>query len=118
MFSEKQPFEQNIQPEHDEISCMPNISSIISSHNKSVLTKEAERNPVTNTQDWNCRKKETCLLSGKCLTEGVVYKATVTREDNAEVKGIFKTRYHNHTSSFRNQKHINSTALSKYISGR
>ena len=41
-------------------SCMPNISSIISSHNKSVLTKEAERNPVTNTQDCNCRKKETC----------------------------------------------------------
>ena len=53
---------------------------------------------------------------------GVVYQATVTREDNSEEKtyvdlteGAFKTRYYTHTCSFRNPKHRNSTELSKYI---
>ena len=32
----------------------------------------------------NCGKKNTCPLSGKCQTEGIVYQATVMREDNME----------------------------------
>ena len=60
--------------------------------------------------------------SGKCLTESVVYQAIVKREDTGEEKsyvghteGKFKTRYNNHTNSFRNAKHRYATALSKYI---
>ncbi len=58
---------------------------------------------------------ETCELVG-------TYQATVTREDNQQketyfghTEGPFKTRYNNHTSSFRNPKHKHATELSKYI---
>ena len=68
------------------------------------------------------RQKETCPLSGICQIEGVVYQATVTREDNGEEKtyvglteSTFKIRYHNHASSFRNPKRKHATELSKYI---
>ena len=75
------------------------------------------------TQECNCRSKETCPLSGKCRSEGIVYQATVTKEDNREeektyvgiTEGTFKTRYHNHASSFRNPKRKHATELSKYI---
>ena len=52
----------------------------------------------------------------------VVYQATVTRQDNnitetyvGLTENDFKTRYRNHTASFRHAKHRNSTELSKYI---
>ena len=61
-------------------SCMPNIGTIISSHNKRLLAE-----PNTPIEDkCNCRKKETCPLLGKCQTKGVLYQATVKREDNQE----------------------------------
>ena len=98
---------------------MPNIANIISAH-KSVLNNETRSDPTT--QDCNCRQKKACPLSGKCQTEGVVYQATVTREDNSEEKtyvglteGAFKTRYYNHTCLFRKPKYRNSTELGKYI---
>ena len=103
-------------------SCMPNISNIISSHNKAVLNEETHRNNTTVAKECNCRQKNTCPLNGKCQTEGIVYQATVTREDNKEretyvglTETSFKTRYLNHTSSFRNAKRKSSTELSKYI---
>ena len=102
-------------------SCMPNVHQIITAHNKTVLHKQTK--PSENPpKECNCRKKESCPLRGKCLTESVVYQATVTRTDNQHketyvglTEGAFKTRYNNHTSSFRNPKHKHSTELSKYI---
>ena len=48
--------------------------------------------------------------------------ATVKREDTGDVQtyvgiteGSFKSRYNNHTSTFRNPKRKHSTALSRYI---
>ncbi len=100
---------------------MPNVASIITSHNKHLLAKENQTNTPTD-KDCNCRKKEACPLAGKCQSQGVVYQATVTREDNQEqqtyigiTEGTFKTRFNNHTSSFRKSKNRNSTALSKYV---
>jgi hypothetical protein len=60
-------------------SCMPNVNSIISNHNKSVLKHQSITSP---SQD--CRKKDNCPLSGKCLMANVVYQATVTRGDSNE----------------------------------
>lgn len=102
-------------------SCMANVDKIITTHNKSVLSKEPKTN--TNTKDkCNCRRKDSCPLAGKCLTESIVYQATVTRDDTKEnetyvghTEGPFKSRYNNHTSSFRNLKQKHSTELSKYI---
>ena len=102
-------------------SCMPNMHNLISTHNKSVIAKHTQ--PETNNaKECNCRHKDSCPLSGKCLTESVVYQAIVKREDTGDEKsyvghteGSFKTRYNNHTNSFRNAKHRHATALSKHI---
>ena len=100
---------------------MPNVHQIITAHNKTVLDKQTK--PSENpSKECNCRQKESCPLRGKCLTESVVYQATVTRKDNQHKEtyvgltdGAFKIRYNNHTSPFRNAKHKHSTELSKYI---
>ena len=98
-------------------SCMPNVKSIISSHNKSVLKDQSVTSASQVDTDCNCRKKDTCPLSGKCLTTNVVYQATVTRDDTNEQETYaghtecqFKTRY-SHTSSFRNAKYKHATEL-------
>ena len=60
-------------------SCMKNINSVISSHNKSIL------NPRTTSFKCNCRKKESCPLNGECLTSQLVCKATVTNAVNEDI---------------------------------
>ena len=92
---------------------MPNITNIIASHNNNILSKEAQTQPnPPHSPSYNCRHKESCPLDGKCITDRVVYQATVKREDNSKVEtymciteGTFKSRYNNHTNSFRNPKH-------------
>ena len=99
-------------------SCMPNTKQIISAHNKSVLNKQE-----TNEQKLcNCRRGNPCPLDRKCLTPNIIYQATVQRDDNNHeetyiglTENSFKTRYNNHTSSFRNESKRTSTTLSQYI---
>jgi len=100
--------------------CTPNIKSIISSHNHSLLAKETQSN--NQEPECNCRTKHNCPLNGKCLTRNIIYQATVTRVDNKHTEtyvGItennFKLRYANHTASFKDEKKRNDTELSKYI---
>ena len=50
-------------------SCMNNVDSIISSHNKKLL------NPITNEPGCNCRIKENCPLNNRCLITNIVYEA-------------------------------------------
>ena len=98
-------------------SCMGNISSIISSHNKNIL------NPVSNTKyGCNCRSKESCPLQNKYLTLKIVYRADVknlTFDEKKFYLGVtetpFKERFGNHTRDFKYPKYRNSTELSKYI---
>ena len=73
----------------------------------------------------NCRASDLCPMGGKCLSENVIYQATVTHNNSnhEEVKesyiGLasdkFKLRYRNHTKSFRNPEYRNETCLSKHI---
>ena len=97
-------------------SCSRNMGSIIKAHNNQLLrTKPEEPKKLCN-----CRKKDECPLSGKCLTPSVVYKATVTTSDDTKhyiglTDSIFKTRFSNHKHSFKTPKHRNSTELSKFI---
>ena len=85
-------------------SCMPNMKSIISSHNKHVLSNSTTQQPDT----CNCRKKPDCPLEGKCLQTNVIYQATVTTEITTETYvGLatnFKERYRIHQTSFRQKK--------------
>ena len=60
--------------------------------------------------------------NGNCLQSSIIYQATITRRDNLAsetyiglTENNFKTRYRNHTASFRYSHLRNSTELSKHI---
>ena len=86
-------------------------------HNAKVMKPKKEG----DTKDGcNCRKTEECPVGGHCLMEGVVYQATVECEGESEtyigMTGTnFKTRWRNHTSTFRNTLQRNSTVIAKHI---
>ena len=96
---------------------MPNMKSVISSHNKYVLSNF--NSPTQQPDTCNCRKKPDCPLEGKCLQSNVIYQATVTTATTTETYvGLatnFKERYRNHQSSFRRSNRRNETELSKCI---
>ena len=96
---------------------MPNLKQNIDGHNKSILHKK-----IVPPRSCNCRVKTECPMSGNCLKESVVYRATVSTEDHHPpqtyvglTENSFKTRYSNHKSSFANANKRNNTELSKYI---
>ena len=99
-------------------SCMPNVKSIISKHNKKILNSVA--NPPENLSNCNCRVKENCPLEGDCLEKSIVYKASVSTEECSKfyiglTEPDFKSRFNNHTQSFRSRAKSNNTCLSKYV---
>lgn len=107
-------------------SCMNNTKQIIDNHNKRILhSSKRDYDPKDNTvnkKSCNCRQTNSCPLNGNCLQSSVIYQATVKRNDNNTsqtyiglTENDFKTRFRNHTSSFRHAKHRNSTELSKHI---
>ena len=107
-------------------SCMNNTKQIIDNHNKRILNSSKHRdkstdNPVDN-KSCNWRQRNTRPLNGNCLQSSVIYQATIKRKDNNTsetyiglTENAFKTRYRNHTASFRHTKHRNSTEFSKHV---
>ena len=89
------------------------------------LISSSNSESETNGKAGNCRNKSNCPLDNKCLTNKIVYKPEVETNDGINELstkvyfGIseteFKSRYNNHTMSFRNRTHENDTELSKYI---
>ena len=63
-------------------SCMPNVKSVISSHNKYILSNFNSQTKQPDT--CNCRKKPDCPLEGKCLQSNVIFQATVTTARTTE----------------------------------
>ena len=95
---------------------MPNLGKKISAHNRSVL-QQPQAKP---TKTCNCRTPSSCPLSGECLTDSVVYQATVKSEGREETYiGLtgdqFKSRYWNHMASFRKSAKRIATELSKHV---
>ena len=102
-------------------------SFLLKQTNKRILTASIQVDDTAaaatiNNKTCNRRQKKACPLDGNCLQPSVIYQATVTRKDNNTTEtyiGLtendFKTRYRNHTASFRHAKHRNSTELSKHI---
>ena len=95
---------------------MPNVKNLIKQHNWKILNKDQDK----IQRSCNYRIKETCPLSGKCLHQCMVYKAEVTtnttnKEYYGTSEGEFKSRYNNHTQSFRHISYTNDTELSKYL---
>ena len=96
--------------------CTSNVGNIIKQRNSKVLSKTNDN----NNRKCNCRSKPNCPLNGECLTQCLVYKATSTTSSNSFVyygtsEGEFKSRYNNHTKSFRNRECMNVTELSKHV---
>ena len=85
------------------------MASIISTHNSKILTPTTA--PLANSKLCNCRTPSNCPLNGLCLTESIVYKATVSAATKPKMvyygltENRFKERYNDHTSSFRTRKY-------------
>ena len=97
-------------------SCMDNIANIIQSKNKMILNSDKDK----ETELCNCRVKNNCPLKGKCKTSNVIYKATVKSNAGCKIyygasETEFKSRYNNHTKSFKNETYRFSTELSKHV---
>ena len=100
-------------------SCMPNMQAIITSHNKAVLAKtNKSESTTTQKKKCNCRKKDNCPLSGKCLTESVVYQATVTKEDGSATETYVELTegpFFKSHQLVQKPRDRHATELSKYI---
>ena len=99
-------------------SCMGNIKTIISNHNKAEINKSTHTDD--QTKNCNCRKSSTCPMDGNCNMESIIYQAEVTTSTTKETyiglcDTAFKLRYRNHVCSFRNERYKHATELSKYI---
>ena len=97
-------------------SCTPNLAQKISAHNKS----ELKRNLSTPKKPCNCRVKQECPLNGNCQARNIIYQASVKTDRGVEAYvGLtgdhFKSRFRNHTASFRDQRKKNAAELSKHI---
>ena len=98
---------------------MPNVSRIIQGNNKQVLQQQNDTNSNRPAKTCNCRAA-TCPLDGKCLTQSVIYEATLkTCNDTFTYIGLtegpFKTRYNGHKQTFKHDKYRNSTEMSKKV---
>ena len=96
--------------------CTINMANIIKQHNSRILSAS----PTEQLRMCNCRVKSECPMDGKCLTKCIVYKAEVGANNGKRVyygasEGEFKTRYNNHTKSFRSRRYCNESELSKYV---
>ena len=84
-------------------SCMPNMTVIISRHNRIVLSNKTTAN--STTPPCNCRNKVSCPLEGKCRESSVVHKACLISGNAANIyygccETEFKARFYNHNQSF------------------
>ena len=87
-------------------SCMPNINTIINSHNNKIINPPT---PPTEQRTCNCMKKEQCPVNQNCLASNIVYEAMITctyklRHEKVFVKQLSKnashsTRHHLYTKS-------------------
>ena len=96
--------------------CLPNMASLISSHNRKQMTKPVEQKPC------NCRSPPSCPLRGDCRAEAIVYEAVVTTQHDTRgyfgsTAPPFKLRLANHKTSMRLATYRNSTELSKHVWG-
>ena len=63
---------------------MNNIKSIIIKHNAHIIRNSQSQN--TETDNCNCDNKNTCPLPKQCMTNNIIYKATVTTNNTNDTK--------------------------------
>jgi hypothetical protein len=85
---------------------MTNIKQTIDGHNKSTLSTTSTTNSLDMCSCPKNNKELLCPLSNKCITESVVYQATITLKDKTTnrppqtyvglTENSFKSRLANH----------------------
>ena len=101
--------------------CMPNISAVISNHNKKLLSTLPKVNRLTTAHpQCNCWIKTPCPLNGECKQKSVVYKAGTSSNSTTKLyfgscSTDFRTRYSNHKHSFTHRNRRIAIELSKEI---
>ena len=95
---------------------MPNMGNEITKHNNKLLFQNSEE----PTRKCNCRDKANCPMDGNCLQKCFVYQAQVDTTSSKRYyfgtcEDEFKTRYNNHTKSFRTERYRMETKLSEYV---
>ena len=103
----------NVKLSYSTISNMPNL---VFKHNKTMLKNKA--NSSNTVPSCNCRVIASCPLKGKCREKCIIYKASLTSDDNnkhyfGSSKTEFKVRFYNHNQSIKYHQKSNATDLSK-----
>ena len=98
---------------------MKNMGSIIAAHNNKILS--AKPTSEIPTRLCNCNRNNPCPLDGKCLSQSIVYKATVTAPSAPDkvyfglTANTFKERYGGHKHTIETDRSYNPTALSGHV---
>ena len=100
-------------------SCLPNIKTIINSHNHKVTNPKT----ITKGRTCNCVDKAKCPLTQNCLVNNIIYKSVSTSANPHYKEKIyfstgetmFKLRYSNHQRSFKFLKYKADTELSSKV---
>ena len=97
-------------------SCMQNMRNEITKHNNKLLFLNFEQ----TTRMRYCRDKASCPMDRNCLQKCFVYQAQVDSTNSRKSylgssEDEFKTRYNNHTMSFRDKGYEKETELPKYV---
>ena len=100
---------------------MPNIGSVISSHNKKILE---DRKPLERGS-CNCqrRHRDDCPFDGECLTGNAMYEAEISSTEEDYPGNVYigiteppiKGRLGNHARDCNNEEYANTTELSKEV---
>ena len=66
--------------------CMPNMAKAVAQHNVKTLKDDTQR--IVQQPGCNCQGGPgQCSVQGKCLTDSVVYRATVTEIGSGNIYG-------------------------------
>ena len=107
---------RNVQFSRSVVSCIHFLVAVECSWSRS------SNLAVQTINTCNCRDKRSCPMDGNCNERNIIYQAEVTTSHSKQTYiGLcdtsFKSRYRNHTCSFRNERYRNSTELSNYVWG-
>ena len=96
------------------------MGSIIAKQNSKILKNNKEQDQTQQNVSCNCNNKDECPTPGKCLTEAIIYQATVNSESKEETyigltANSMKVRFTDHKNSFKYEEKRKKTTLSKYI---
>ena len=96
--------------------CLPNFKASLAKHNFKTLNQNTLAPPPV----CNCRDKASCPLPGRCTTNNLVYRATVTTNTSVEkyvgiTANTFKERYSGHKQDLSKPDGRTSTTLAGHV---